>query len=82
MFPSRMAAIALGALGIMAAMLSITGLFGLAAHSVSKRMKELGIRIALGVLPPSTVGILTITRWCFRHQMLLSRSRLCNLDWE
>jgi predicted permease len=47
-FPSRVAAVALGVLGVMAAMLSITGIFGLAAYSVSKRMKELGIRIALG----------------------------------
>jgi ABC-type antimicrobial peptide transport system permease subunit len=29
-------------------MLSITGIFGMAAYSVSKRLKELGIRIALG----------------------------------
>src|SRR4029079_13553207 len=48
LFPSRVAAAALGVLGVMAAMLSITGIFGLAAYSVSKRMKELGIRIALG----------------------------------
>jgi ABC-type antimicrobial peptide transport system permease subunit len=40
--------VALGILGVMAAMLSVTGIFGLAAYSVSKRMKELGIRIALG----------------------------------
>jgi predicted permease len=48
MFPSRAAAAALGVLGVMAAMLSVTGIFGLAAYSVSKRFKELGIRIALG----------------------------------
>jgi predicted permease len=48
LFPSRAAAVALGILGVMAAMLSVTGIFGLAAYSVSKRMKELGIRIALG----------------------------------
>ena len=48
LFASRMAAIALGVLGIMGAMLSITGIFGMAAYSVSKRLKELGIRMALG----------------------------------
>ncbi|MGA8029118.1 MAG: ABC transporter permease [Bryobacteraceae bacterium] len=48
LFPSRMAAISLGVLGIMGAMLSITGIFGMAAYSVSRRLKELGIRMALG----------------------------------
>ncbi len=48
LFPSRVATTALGVLGIMGAVLSITGIFGMAAYSVSKRMRELGIRIALG----------------------------------
>ena len=48
MFPSRMATMSLGVLGMMGAMLSITGIFGMAAYSVSKRLRELGIRIALG----------------------------------
>ena len=48
LFPSRMATMSLGVLGIMGAMLSITGIFGLAAYSVSKRLRELGIRVALG----------------------------------
>ena len=48
LFPSRMATLALGVLGMMGAMLSITGIFGMAAYSVSKRLRELGIRIALG----------------------------------
>ena len=47
-FPARVATMALGVLGTMGAMLSITGVFGMAAYSVSKRLKELGIRIALG----------------------------------
>ena len=48
LFPSRIATVALGILGLMGAMLSITGIFGMAAYSVSKRLRELGIRIALG----------------------------------
>ena len=48
LFPSRMATVSLGVLGAMGAMLSITGIFGMAAYSVSKRLKELGIRVALG----------------------------------
>jgi ABC-type antimicrobial peptide transport system permease subunit len=48
LFPSRMATVSLGVLGVMGAMLSITGIFGMAAYSVSKRLRELGIRVALG----------------------------------
>ena len=48
LFASRMATMALGVLGAMGAMLAITGIFGMAAYSVSKRLRELGIRIALG----------------------------------
>ncbi|MGA8038186.1 MAG: ABC transporter permease [Candidatus Acidiferrales bacterium] len=48
LFPARMATVSLGVLGAMGAMLSVTGIFGLAAYSVSKRKRELGIRIALG----------------------------------
>jgi predicted permease len=48
LFPSHVATMALGVLGMMGAMLSITGIFGMAAYSVSKRLREIGIRIALG----------------------------------
>jgi predicted permease len=48
MFPARMASLSLGVLGALGALLSITGIFGMAAYSVSKRLKELGIRMALG----------------------------------
>jgi predicted permease len=48
LFPSRMATLSLGVMGVMGAMLSITGIFGMAAYSVSKRKRDLGIRMALG----------------------------------
>jgi predicted permease len=48
LLPSWLATLALGVMGMMGAMLSITGIFGMAAYSVSKRLRELGIRIALG----------------------------------
>ena len=48
LFASRMAAMALGVMGVVGAMLSVTGIFGMAAYSISKRLKELGIRMALG----------------------------------
>jgi predicted permease len=48
LFPARASTTALGVMGLLAAMLALTGIFGMAAHNVSRRMKELGIRIALG----------------------------------
>jgi predicted permease len=48
LFPSRVATVALGILALMGAMLSVTGIFGMAAYSVSRRLKELGIRMAIG----------------------------------
>jgi predicted permease len=48
MFPAQAATVALGVMGLLAAMLAATGIFGMAAYNVSRRMKELGIRVALG----------------------------------
>ena len=48
LFAARAASMALGVLGGLGAMLAVTGIFGMAAYSVSKRLRELGIRIALG----------------------------------
>jgi predicted permease len=55
-FPPRMATISLGLLGGMGAMLSITGIFGMSAYSVSKRLRELGIRMALGAQRKEVLG--------------------------
>jgi predicted permease len=48
LFPARAATIALCVMGLLASMLAVTGIFGMAAYNVSCRMKELGIRVALG----------------------------------
>jgi len=56
LFPERLATVSLGVFGLMGAMLSVTGIFGMAAYSVSKRMRELGIRIALGAKRREVLG--------------------------
>ena len=48
LFPARASTAALGVMGVLAVMLAVTGIFGMAAYNVSRRMKELGIRAALG----------------------------------
>jgi predicted permease len=48
LYPARAAAFALGVMGLFAIMLAVTGIFGTAAHNVSRRVRELGIRMALG----------------------------------
>src|SRR5215471_3678501 len=40
LFPARAATVALGTMGLLAAMLAVTGIFGMAAYNVSRRMKE------------------------------------------
>jgi ABC-type antimicrobial peptide transport system permease subunit len=56
LFPARAATVALGVMGLLAAMLAVTGIFGMAAYSVSRRMKELGIRVALGARKTQVIG--------------------------
>jgi ABC-type antimicrobial peptide transport system permease subunit len=48
LFPARAATIALSILGLLALTLAITGIFGLASYSVARRMRDFGIRLALG----------------------------------
>jgi ABC-type antimicrobial peptide transport system permease subunit len=48
LFPTRVATIALGVLGLLAGMLAATGIFGMASYTVARRLREMGIRVALG----------------------------------
>ncbi len=56
LFAARVATVSLGVLGLLGAMLAITGIFGMAAYTVSKRLRELGIRIALGADQRKVLG--------------------------
>jgi len=56
LFGSRMATASLAVLGALGAILSITGIFGISAYSVSKRLRELGIRMALGAQSKEVLG--------------------------
>jgi predicted permease len=47
-FPAQVATVSLGIFGAFGLLLSVTGTFGLASYTVSKRMRELSIRVALG----------------------------------
>jgi len=47
-FPAQVATVSLGIFGAFGLLLSIAGTFGLASYTVSKRMRELSIRVALG----------------------------------
>src|ERR1700730_18669479 len=48
LFPSQVATVALGVFGGFGLLLSIAGTFGLASYTVSKVLRELSIRVALG----------------------------------
>jgi hypothetical protein len=48
LFPARVATIALGILGLLAGILAATGIFGMASYAVARRLREMGIRVALG----------------------------------
>ena len=56
LFPARIATAALGVMGLLAAILAITGIFGMAAYTVSRRLRELGIRVALGAVRSQLVA--------------------------
>ncbi|MGH9695584.1 MAG: ABC transporter permease, partial [Bryobacteraceae bacterium] len=56
LFPARIAAIVLGVFGFLAMALAATGLFALMSYAVSRRTREIGIRMALGARPAQVLS--------------------------
>jgi predicted permease len=57
LFPQRMAGMIATALGAVGLGLTATGLYGLVAWSVSRRTREMGVRIALGATGSDVMGL-------------------------
>ena len=56
-FPTHAAAIALSAFGVLAIMLAATGIHGLVSYAVARRVREIGIRIAVGARPSQVLRL-------------------------
>ncbi len=65
LFPARLAASALGAFGVLAAILAATGIYGVMAYAVSRRSREIGIRMAIGASQGQVLGMIA------RHAVIL-----------
>jgi hypothetical protein len=68
LFPSRAAAVALSTFGLLAAILAGTGIYGVVAYAVARRLREIGVRVAIGARPGQVlrlvflrIGLLILT---------------------
>jgi predicted permease len=58
LLPSRAGAVMLGAMGILGLLLASIGLYGVLLYSVSRRTREIGLRVALGATPFDVLRII------------------------
>jgi predicted permease len=58
LLPSRTGAVLLGAMGILGLALASIGLYGVLLYSVSRRTREIGLRVALGATPFDVLRII------------------------
>jgi predicted permease len=57
LLPSRFGAAILGSVGLLGLTLAAVGLYGALLYSVSRRVREIGLRVALGATPSSVLSL-------------------------
>jgi putative ABC transport system permease protein len=68
LLPSQAAALMLGSMGILGLVLAAIGLYGVLLYSVSRRIREIGLRMALGATPGDVLRVI------FRQSLILMGS--------